>query len=144
MQETRNSALPLDLDDDSSSQKSHDTDKRKSRTKRKSRIGNSTTNIAFPLADTSSSISTQSRDSKESTPIPEEIVAVAGSTPIKRPVVDIADTLPEKSADVGPVSAAVVDVERKTVGSGKVLNKINVFYILNLYVNLLKSSNSKW
>uniref|UniRef100_W4VR62 Putative catalytic domain of ste20-like kinase-like protein serine/threonine kinase n=1 Tax=Corethrella appendiculata TaxID=1370023 RepID=W4VR62_9DIPT len=50
-EEPRNSALPLDLDDDSSSLQSQETDK---------------------LPDTPTSLSKSSRDSKESTPVPVE------------------------------------------------------------------------
>ncbi|XP_052873307.1 STE20-like serine/threonine-protein kinase [Anopheles cruzii] len=69
-EEPRNSALPLDLDDDSSSLQSQETDK---------------------LPDTPTSLSKSSRDSKESTPVPasEEDPsksAKSGLTPVAAPV----------------------------------------------------------
>uniref|UniRef100_A0A0K8TN18 Putative catalytic domain of ste20-like kinase-like protein serine/threonine kinase n=1 Tax=Tabanus bromius TaxID=304241 RepID=A0A0K8TN18_TABBR len=63
-EEPRNSALPLDLDDDSSSLQSQETDKQ---------------------PDTPTSLSKVSRDSKESTPIPSSVVVEEESNVVPSP-----------------------------------------------------------
>lgn len=76
-------------------------------------------NFYSTRADTSSSISTQSRDSKESTPVPEEAAVAAGiTTPIstaiavapRTPIVEDAQPTAASAA-----AAAGVEVERRSV-----------------------------
>ncbi|EAA09917.4 AGAP010551-PA, partial [Anopheles gambiae str. PEST] len=74
-EEPRNSALPLDLDDDSSSLQSQETDKRKLKTYQNlpgCTILTVVCHSPFPASvpDTPTSLSKSSRDSKESTPVP--------------------------------------------------------------------------
>uniref|UniRef100_A0A182PTK0 Protein kinase domain-containing protein n=1 Tax=Anopheles epiroticus TaxID=199890 RepID=A0A182PTK0_9DIPT len=74
-EEPRNSALPLDLDEDSSSLQSQETDKRKFCTILKAQINIRSIQLinAFvfkSVPDTPTSLSKSSRDSKESTPVP--------------------------------------------------------------------------
>uniref|UniRef100_A0A2M3ZZ43 Putative serine/threonine-protein kinase 10 n=1 Tax=Anopheles triannulatus TaxID=58253 RepID=A0A2M3ZZ43_9DIPT len=98
-EEPRNSALPLDLDDDSSSLQSQETDK---------------------LPDTPTSLSKSSRDSKESTPVPtnEEDpskvpkLPAAAATPAELPPAAASTAASALAAATGAVEAPQTDFKK--------------------------------
>ncbi|ETN62420.1 polo kinase kinase [Anopheles darlingi] len=103
-EEPRNSALPLDLDDDSSSLQSQETDK---------------------LPDTPTSLSKSSRDSKESTPVPtneEEPskvpklpAAVATPTEIPPVAASTAANAPAPAPATGAIEAPQTDFKKPSL-----------------------------
>ncbi|XP_053671494.1 STE20-like serine/threonine-protein kinase [Anopheles nili] len=133
-EEPRNSALPLDLDDDSSSLQSQETDK---------------------LPDTPTSLSKSSRDSKESTPvptteddpskskisptmpIPTAAAGSIGSVPPEPSIPASTDTKPEpKKAQPPPPAASIVPSGVETLPPSAIKPQLSSSNISGAVVNV--------